>query len=294
MNPNRRSLFALHRDVLRTMAGTPLVFILAPMALWLPFDLGMEWVSRQQASFGNEFRLYIRMSQVVSFFLGTYISGLVLVAMRRLGRGETAELGDCARTAGRIFPRLLGVTWSAGWRVGLATLCLLIPGLVLMVRYSLALPAAVWEKRRGVDALDASKAMVRGQGWRLFGAGLWVYVAWLCAFLFPMALFYGAGIGAIQAGLIAEFGPPMWLDVLIGLPGNLLPVGLVVGGALVYRDHCAPGAHGPDAPPIGPPPSTPGPATQAPASGVVGVVLISLIGLLSLAIFAAMASLESR
>ncbi len=70
----------------------------------------------------------------------------------------------------------LARVWSILWiglLVALATfaglLLFIVPGIIVLVRLSMAVPALVVERRRGGEALSRSWSLVRGHGWHVFG-----------------------------------------------------------------------------------------------------------------------------
>jgi hypothetical protein len=231
MNPPiRRGLFGLHRDTLRTLAGAPLALMLVPMAIWFPIDCLAEYISLQETSFAGEFRAYNRVNQAFGFVANAWLAGLALAVVARRARGEASDLSAELRASFALFPSLIRTAWSAAWRIGLGFLAFLIPGFVLTIRYSLALPVTAAQGLQGPEALKESARLVHGQALRLFGYSLWAYVAWFgVVMLPPIALAFGWEFAF-------ETEVPLVVDVIAWLPLNIVPVGLVVGSALVYRD----------------------------------------------------------
>ncbi|HWO70855.1 MAG TPA: hypothetical protein VNP94_08880 [Actinomycetota bacterium] len=74
--------------------------------------------------------------------------------------------------------RLWSILW-VGVLVGLAAfagfILLVIPGIFVLVRLSVAIPALVVERRRGGEALSRSWSLVRGHGWRVLGTFVTVF-----------------------------------------------------------------------------------------------------------------------
>ena len=66
--------------------------------------------------------------------------------------------------------RLLAVTLATFVCILVALLLLIVPGLFLMVRWSLVVPVVLLERRRPLAAMRRSWRLVRGHGWPVFGA----------------------------------------------------------------------------------------------------------------------------
>ena len=87
-----------------------------------------------------------------------------------IGR-EASSSGSIRRIAGRAHSLLwIGVLFLLGVIGGL--LAFIVPGIWLMVAWSLAIPALVAENRVGTNALGRSFALVKDHWWRTFGAFL--------------------------------------------------------------------------------------------------------------------------
>lgn len=67
------------------------------------------------------------------------------------------------RATGKLRP-LLGVSLLSGFGIGLGLLLLVIPGVVLMVRWAVAVPVVMIEGRSPRQALRRSRELVRGNG----------------------------------------------------------------------------------------------------------------------------------
>ena len=74
--------------------------------------------------------------------------------------------------------RLWSILW-VGILVGLAAfagfILLVVPGIFVLVRLSVAIPALVVERLRGGEALSRSWSLVRGHGWRVLGTFVTVF-----------------------------------------------------------------------------------------------------------------------
>jgi hypothetical protein len=97
------------------------------------------------------------------------------VDMERERRGGStgALLGAAWKRAGA----LVGVSLLTGVGVGIGLFLLVVPGLILFTRWSLAVPVVMLEGRAPRDAMRRSAELVKGHGWRVFAVFSTVTVA---------------------------------------------------------------------------------------------------------------------
>ena len=146
---------------------------------------------------------------VLSLIGSLLVQGALVEVVRDLHEGRapasTAEYYNRTRDA---LGTLLGVTLLAGIGVGIGFALLLVPGLILLSRWSLVVPLVMNERRGIGEAFARSNALVKGQTGRVlvvvFVAGLItglgnLLVSFAFVFLSP---FLTAWIGGAVAGVI--------------------------------------------------------------------------------------------
>jgi hypothetical protein len=111
-------------------------------------------------------------------------AGLVYGVFQQM-RGGSPSLGTCLSIGFSALLPVLGLAIVQGFLVGCATCFFIIPGLMLTVRWVVAVPAAV-EERPGIgEALNRSTYLTEGYRWEIFGvlAVLWFLYVGLIAVL---------------------------------------------------------------------------------------------------------------
>jgi hypothetical protein len=101
------------------------------------------------------------------------------VDMERERRGGST--GTLVRAAWKRAGALLGVSLLTGLGVGLGLFLLVVPGLILFTRWSLAVPAVMLEGRTPRDAMRRSAELVKGHGRQVFAVFVTVTAAALGA-----------------------------------------------------------------------------------------------------------------
>ena len=77
-------------------------------------------------------------------------------------RGRSFNLGEAFGIAfGRFFP-VLGVAICFGLAVGFASILLLVPGLMVLSAFYVALPACVMERTGPIESLSRSGELTKG------------------------------------------------------------------------------------------------------------------------------------
>jgi hypothetical protein len=161
----------------------------------------------------------------VVFVIHIWAEAANVLAVSQALLGSSVTVQDTYRGALRKLSRVLGVAFLVGLGFGLGVMLLVVPGVVVLVRYSVAVPAAVIEDLRVRETLDRSWMLTKGSSGRI-----------LLVFL----LFLG-GRYAIEFGLQAMFvGPGGQLSPWLMM--NSFILGLFVGPlsgiaiSLVYFD----------------------------------------------------------
>ncbi|MEO6388013.1 MAG: glycerophosphoryl diester phosphodiesterase membrane domain-containing protein [Croceibacterium sp.] len=108
-----------------------------------------------------------------SFVIGMAIQALVQGSLVRAtlayARGERATFGECIGAALAVVLPLVGLAIVTALAVGLGFILLIIPGILLYVRWAVASPALVAERIGVFEALGRSRDLTRGVRWKVFG-----------------------------------------------------------------------------------------------------------------------------
>lgn len=91
-------------------------------------------------------------------------------------RGRPARVAASFRAILPRFPTAIGVAILSALVVGLGMLALIVPGLILLTKLWVAIPAAVIEKTGVTDSMSRSWNLVTGNGWAVFGI---ILVFWI-------------------------------------------------------------------------------------------------------------------
>jgi hypothetical protein len=166
-----------------------LAFTAMSFAVYAPFGVAVA------SLYGTVFQRPSRADEVAKLGIGMLGAWLltVLLAVVQAGAvtygtvrhlsGERARFGEMLRAGIRRGLPVVGVGILLWFAVMAGLVLLVVPGVVLLVATSVAIPAAVVERPGVVGAIRRSFALTRGRRWPLFAAGLsilvtvWVLVA---------------------------------------------------------------------------------------------------------------------
>jgi uncharacterized membrane protein len=91
-------------------------------------------------------------------------------------RGRPINLAESVRIGlGRFFP-IIGLLISVGFLTSLASILLVVPGIMLYLAWSVATPVCVVERLGPFRSMGRSRELTRGNRWKLFGMLLLVFL----------------------------------------------------------------------------------------------------------------------
>jgi hypothetical protein len=127
------------------------------------------------------------------------VTGATVRVVSEVYLGRTPLFGEAMRFAGSRFGTILGANIMSGFLTVLATLALVIPGIVVACGYSVAAEAAALESGSSSEALRRSWELTKGFRWRALGLGV-VSIGLI------LVVYLGAGVlagilGGVMGGL---------------------------------------------------------------------------------------------
>src|SRR6185437_6266956 len=110
--------------------------------------------------------------------LGVLYQGIVVELVQDIQDGRRDHsIGELIRSVEPVFWPLVAVSILFGLGVGVGFILLIIPGLILLVIWSVVAPVTVVEHPGVFEAFGRSRALVRGNGWNVFGVIVLVFLA---------------------------------------------------------------------------------------------------------------------
>jgi hypothetical protein len=133
--------------------------------------------------------------------LSILYQGMVVELVQDVQDGRRDHsIGQLLRSVDQVFWSLVAVSFLFGIGVGVGFVLLIVPGLVLLVIWSVVAPVTVLERPGVIAAFGRSRELVRGNGWNVFGVIVLVFVI---VFLVSIAAGIAAsGLGSVGRALV--------------------------------------------------------------------------------------------
>lgn len=175
-----------------------------------------------------------RILDLVANILTFALTGGVTYGVFQDIRGQRASAGEVLR----MGMSKLGTVWVTGLLAGLAIAlgfcALIVPGLILLVRFWLAVPVAVIESPGATASLSRSTDLTEGNRWRIFAVAVLMFLVHLVA-----TVIVGAVIGLASGTASAVLEPArQTAGVQLLLKLLVIPITALaaVAPAIAYHD----------------------------------------------------------
>jgi hypothetical protein len=156
-------------EAFRLLFSNIALFSAIILTVWLPANLVTSYLAFYSPS-DDEFSRSFRINQVVTLVFDPISIGALIYALSRLKSGERPGYFESIAFGFRNWPRLLVVRLLVGIWIGFGLLLLVLPGVVLAVRYALTSPVALVEHAGTDKARHRSTELTRGVRWQIFWA----------------------------------------------------------------------------------------------------------------------------
>jgi len=151
----------------------------------------------------------IALSTVLTLVISALVQGALTRAAVSANEGVRASFGESLATGIRVILPLIGLSLLYAFAVGIGFLLLLIPGIILILMWAVAVPALVVERGGILESLSRSAELTKGSRWKILGLFCVLGVSyWLLSFV----------IGLVGLGVYGSAGPAGQLTItsLIG------------------------------------------------------------------------------
>lgn len=152
-------------------------------------------------------------SSLIMFVISALVQGALTRATVSANEGVRASFGESLASALRVVLPLIGLSilWAFGLMIGF--MLLIIPGIILLMMWAVAVPSLVVERRGIFAAFRRSSELTKGARWKIFGLSLVLLVIyWLLSIV----------VGLVGLGLYNPATTP-------GLPISNLIGSIIVG-----------------------------------------------------------------
>jgi hypothetical protein len=186
-------------------------------------------------------------ARVVALVLSAFIPMLAMavanaatvIAVSQVHLGRTTSVSQAYGAVKPRLVRLIMIMVGLGVGIGIGFILLIIPGIILMLKWALTVPVAVIEKKGLSDSTARSSFLTKGRRGRIFVVFfLFTVLTYIVILLWEVPMLAIIGISARSGhGAVAGLG---WIPILaavgsfvtFSIVGPLLPIAL----SLIYYD----------------------------------------------------------
>jgi hypothetical protein len=148
------------------------------LTVWLPGNLLGEYLIWYVPSH-DEGVWSFQVSALIESIFGPIYCGALIYALAELNGGRRPGYLEAISVGLRSWGRLFSARFFAGVWIVFGLMLLVVPGIVLMVRYAFIDAVVVLEGAGGDNARRRSVELTRGFRWQIFLAGLLFFVAFV-------------------------------------------------------------------------------------------------------------------
>jgi hypothetical protein len=143
---------------------------------------------------------------LLGWLIGAVVGAIVQGALTRAtvadSEGHRASFGECIAAALRVLLPLIGAGLIFGIAIGLGLVLLIVPGIIIMLIWSVAGPAIVVERDGVGAALRRSSELTSGYRWKIFG----LFLVLLAIYVLLFAVLGALGLRSVSATSFQPFG----------------------------------------------------------------------------------------
>jgi hypothetical protein len=143
----------------------------------LPLALGLFLVVAIINGLAAGSALLLLVAVAVSIIAATLYQGMVVTLVGDVQDGtRDYSVGDLVDSAKHVILPLIGAGILAGIGISIGFILLVVPGLILLTIWAVIAPVIVLERTGVMAAFGRSRELVRGNGWRVFGVIVSVFL----------------------------------------------------------------------------------------------------------------------
>ena len=150
-------------------------------------------------------------SIALSLLIGSLLYAGAIAGLLKVARGEQTSLGDCFQAGMAKLLPVLGLTILWWLAVVLGWVLLIIPGLILITMWSVALPALIGENLGVIESFGRSRELTRGSRLSIFG----LLLVSLIILYIPMIFLGGAVAGSMMGGMMGGMASGTGLGAMV-------------------------------------------------------------------------------
>jgi hypothetical protein len=201
-----RSVAQIIGEALDLYQGYPLLFLTLALGVIGPYELAVLAITGE-GPFTNKADVNVGVALLKSLLdlalVGPLVSALHIHAVTVIGSGEKPRLGPVTIRALRVLPVVAAAVIVSTLGIGLGFLALIVPGVLLALRWSVVAQVAALEHLDWGSSLGRSRELTRGHYGHIFGLLLiaWILATGITLGVRPIPLGSTTGAASVAVGI---------------------------------------------------------------------------------------------
>jgi hypothetical protein len=172
------SLLQKYAEAFQLLFSHLSLFSLVILTVWLPGNLLINAMAYSGANDASAVKTF-QMNNILEGLFGPIHAAAMIYALARIKSGQKVTYFDAIGMGFRRWGSLFGARFTTGLLIMLGLFALVVPGIMMAIRFALVDPIVVLEGLNGSEARQESADLTRGHRWSIFGA----YVLFFMLFL---------------------------------------------------------------------------------------------------------------
>jgi uncharacterized membrane protein len=174
-------------------AANFLIFTLVAIVTVLPHQLGGD-----PQTTGGAAQTFV--AAIVGWILQFIGQAVILYGSFQAMRGRPVVIRDALRRGFSRFLLLVAISILVALGLAIGFMLLIVPGIILAMRWAVAVPACVVENLGPISSLRRSAELTKGHRWKIFGMTVLILVLFIIALVIIGAL-VGTGVVVVPQGV---------------------------------------------------------------------------------------------
>ncbi len=187
------------REAISLFSSNISLFSRIILTIWLPGNIIINYLD-YYVFYGGDFIGLMRANMWIECIFGPIYIGALIYALSRLKQYQMVTYTEAITAGFRNWGRLWWARFVAGLFVTLGFIALIVPGILLAIRYALIDSVVTLEGADASESRKRSSELTAGKRWQIFGA----YVLFFLAFsIFSFMAYVPVGV-MIELGFIGQ------------------------------------------------------------------------------------------
>ena len=178
------------------------LFTAIVLTVWLPGNILITFVAYNYAEVSDIG--FMRLAMSIEGVFGPIYIGALVYALYQIKMGRTPTYREAMSVGFRKWGSLFAARCAAGILIALGFIALIIPGIILAVRYSLLDAAVIIEGKGTSESRVRSMELTAGRRWQILGAVILFFIPFiLLSFIIylPLGFFESLNIMPVEVAL---------------------------------------------------------------------------------------------